>query len=342
MGIKIPKKLCTPGLCEQLAAVPDGCRALQRRGWFRLRKAGLKPTAHDLLAYAKVWANLGKDARVFVDHAVRTGEVHAIHDLGIELPPEGIPSGAKEYLLRHHKKDPYELARIACSWELLITQGWEPNSKASMEAARAVMAASNYRDVRDHALAMEAARWGIYESEFFNTQGRWIARTEARKHWAIPAPGGAKGIVSGPLRLVQLDGDDPRALFVGYHTGCCQHPLGEGWTCAWHSVESPVGAVWAVEMHGRILAQAWVWRDRDTLVLDNIEAMGHKSHAQKIEALFLDAAQEVVRRKALGVEKVMCGTGMSDITFDREKEVPPPSPPGCYSDAHGEAWVLAR
>jgi hypothetical protein len=92
----------------------------------------------------------------------------------------------------------------------------------------------------------------------------------------------------------KLSDDDPRALFLGLLTACCQH-LGsyvggqcarfgtrEPNSCFYIIVKGPVPTNTPLEStrlipNKQIVAQAWTWRDADTVVFDSIE-----SHTQNI------------------------------------------------------------
>ena len=85
------------------------------------------------------------------------------------------------------------------------------------------------------------------------------------------------------FRARLLPMDDPRGLFLGDYTGCCQHPGGAGETAAWHGWESPDGGFYVFESPaGRIEAEAWAWRKGDVIVLDSIEARGRDAGAKRL------------------------------------------------------------
>lgn len=71
-----------------------------------------------------------------------------------------------------------------------------------------------------------------------------------------------------------LDLTDSRALIVGYLTDCCQR-LGEvAELCMEHSMVDKHGRVFVIRDKSDpkgIIAQSWVWRNRDILCFDNIE-----------------------------------------------------------------------
>ncbi len=66
--------------------------------------------------------------------------------------------------------------------------------------------------------------------------------------------------------------DDPLALTVGYHTGCCQDIGEAGAWCMVHSMTKDNGRVFVVrDDENNIVAQSWVWRDKNLVCFDDIE-----------------------------------------------------------------------
>lgn len=89
-----------------------------------------------------------------------------------------------------------------------------------------------------------------------------------RSHSSIPRVVGSKnGFTYEMLKL-----DDPLALTVGYHTGCCQDIGEAGAWCMVHSVTNDNGRVMVVrDDENNLVAQSWVWRDKDLICFDDIE-----------------------------------------------------------------------
>lgn len=78
-------------------------------------------------------------------------------------------------------------------------------------------------------------------------------------------------------RFVKLPAGDPRGLFLGEITDCCQSLGNVGHDCAVHGFTSADGGFYVVEKieTGDIVAQSWAWRGtRGELVLDSLEALG--------------------------------------------------------------------
>lgn len=105
-------------------------------------------------------------------------------------------------------------------------------------------------------------------------ESRWLSRSEElkeEKRKAIPYV----EVKHGGYTFTRLDPDDPRTLFLGEYTYCCQSIGGAAESCVWHGVESPNSGFYVVlDRKGDIVAQSWAWRKGDVLVFDNVEGIG--------------------------------------------------------------------
>jgi len=71
--------------------------------------------------------------------------------------------------------------------------------------------------------------------------------------------------------------DDPRAMSIGFESDCCQS-LGEpAELCMEHSMVDKNGRVFIItNENDEVVAQSWVWRNKDVLCFDNIEVPDQK------------------------------------------------------------------
>jgi len=77
---------------------------------------------------------------------------------------------------------------------------------------------------------------------------------------------------SGKYTYETLRLDDPLAMAIGTLTDCCQELNNCAEVCMEHSMVSQNGRVFVIkDEHGNIVAQSWVWRNKDVLCFDNIE-----------------------------------------------------------------------
>jgi len=275
------------------------------------------------------------------------GDVRAVHDRGTVCGVTPWPAEVAEWawgrkaLWSRATPGGYpcaalaDVARVATahtSWaEMGIT------TKTSLEAAVALMGTLQYKGTRSLPFAREAARWGVSPDAYPALETRWLAAQR------VPFEGIPRvQVQNAGLEARVLDRSDPRALFAGEHTGCCQHPGGAGAAAAWASVEDPNSAVLVFERHGGIARQAWIWRGSkrpDVLVLDSLE--GHTGVEEDVKALLLAVAREFVG--VWGIREVVLGTAYGYRLHGR-----PPGPgatecgcPSTYTDA-SRTVVLAR
>ncbi len=82
---------------------------------------------------------------------------------------------------------------------------------------------------------------------------------------------------SGTYHYEILRLDDPRAMSIGFESDCCQR-LGEpAEVCMEHSMVDKNGRVFIISnTAGEIVAQSWVWRNKNVLCFDNIEVPDQK------------------------------------------------------------------
>lgn len=66
--------------------------------------------------------------------------------------------------------------------------------------------------------------------------------------------------------------DDPLALVVGTLTDCCQEIGNHAEMCVEHSTVSKHGRIFVIkDKEGAVVAQSWVWRNKNVICFDNIE-----------------------------------------------------------------------
>ncbi len=292
---------------------------------------------HDVLAAARLALWLGDKAEPFVRKSGLS-----VHDAGINLPDGGVTEEKVRFLFRYAHRAA-DAALVTARWDditqmLKEADGGVLLAKGGLERGLQILASFVYAGVKNVEFARVAAECGVSDYGFAQYQDRWIRGLEGLKLQTVPAP---RLQEVEELRLVQLGKGDPRALFAGVYTGCCQHPGGAGRTCAWHAHESSDGAIWAVERHGRIIAQAWVWRHERNLVLDSVEAtasVGNDTLAV-VKTLFTKAAKGALSR--LGIERVYVGTSYGAVHWHELPSRSRPFPaPTAYDDSHS-VWLIA-
>lgn len=92
--------------------------------------------------------------------------------------------------------------------------------------------------------------------------------------------------------------DDPATIFVGELTNCCQAIGDAGESCMIHSATSQNGRVLVVkDKTGKVLSQSWIWRNKNVLCFDNVEAVQRESdHKRVISNEILNTIQRAAKK----------------------------------------------
>lgn len=141
--------------------------------------------------------------------------------------------------------------------------------------------------------------------------------------------------------------DDPLAMAIGTLTDCCQE-LGDcAEVCMQHSMVDKNGRVFVIkDNQGNIVAQSWVWRNKDVLCFDNIEIpdkafaraikenpeIGRKGFTDEVYNIYKQAARDLMEEdervykelfdsgkisqeqyEGLRLGKITVGLGFNDI-----------------------------
>lgn len=116
---------------------------------------------------------------------------------------------------------------------------------------------------------------------------------------------------SGKYSYEMLRLDDPLAMAIGTLTDCCQELGNCAEVCMEHSMVDKNGRVFVIKDElGNIVAQSWVWRNKDVLCFDNIEIpdkafaraskdspeLGRKGFTDEIFAIYKKAAQDLIEQ----------------------------------------------
>lgn len=97
--------------------------------------------------------------------------------------------------------------------------------------------------------------------------------------------------------------DDPLGLVIGNLSDCCQQLGGAAETSMEHSMVSNNGRVFVIkDKNNRIIAQSWVWRNKNTICFDNIEIPDRvfkredgTNYAKVVYNIYLQAAKEFIK-----------------------------------------------
>lgn len=213
--------------------------------------------------------------------------------------------GLGQFLMQHGKKPITQLEKISDSWKDIKENGKVDDYK---EALR-IGLLSKYKEINDTAFAAEASRWNVPADKYAGYEKRYLAS----KDLPSPFPLDEKWSVGG-LTGRFIPRDDPRGLFLGDHTNCCQHPGGNGESSAWYGQENPKSGFFVVEdADGEVVAQSWtVVTDDGGLLFDNVEAKGLEKRQGTVQQIYQDAATALKSR----FHTVTMGTENSDLNLN--------------------------
>jgi hypothetical protein len=309
------------------------------RTFLRIIKNVVDLQLHDAEAAAKAVIVFGHQAAGWLGTDVTAWQSRAL------VLNVGVPAHVSKWLWRHRRSaDVRGLLRVASAWEHVEKACGQSLSQLGVREAVAAATIVDYDSYESVEFAMEANSHGVSPRNFERWEPKWISTVAARKADSLPAV----DLVVNGYRFFKVAHDDPRGVFLGEHTNCCQHPGSAGSSCAWHGVKSQYGGFYAVERCGMIVAQSWAWRPKervhcsdsprdvkrpgDVVVFDNIEVLSHDYH-EGVEAAYRAGAAAILGR--LGVSEVHVGLGYNTMAWVSAlpKCRAASTPKGVYTDA---------
>ena len=268
-------------------------------------------------------------------------EVHASvsrsrHDATSLLPiqPPDDVKGLGQFLLKNSNRSAREIGVIARNWSGLDTETRGLPFKSMLETIRA----ARYPESKDVSFAAEAAYWGVRDSSYEKYEARYLASQKVPSQFPLDRSW-TKDNLTGRF----LPRNDPRGVFLGEHTACCQHPAGQGDSSAWHGMEDPNGGFFVVEnTRGKIVAQSWTWvSDSGGLVFDNVEAKGIGAQQGAVGDIYQQAADDLSQK----FHTITLGKAYSDkLDLSRWRSAarltqPKRSDYRGYTDAHSQVLL---
>ena len=111
--------------------------------------------------------------------------------------------------------------------------------------------------------------------------------------------------------------EDPRSMFVGLETNCCQHLGSAGSSCVRYMASHPeTSGIFRVMKNGSTVAQSFVWFHQDSGVVccDNIEVLGGEIRDQILQA-YIKFGDEILEPYAniFGYTALTVGLGYNDL-----------------------------
>ena len=136
-----------------------------------------------------------------------------------------------------------------------------------------------------------AQKYGFSQQQFEEAQEIW---EEAKKREASSIPRVEKKEEEYSYEVLRLD--DAVGIFVGNITECCQKVGGFGETAMLHSMKEKNGRVFVVRnASNKIIAQAWLWRNGNTVCFDNVEVPHKEEGIKKNQDMIYEALKKAAR-----------------------------------------------
>lgn len=164
-----------------------------------------------------------------------------------------------------------------------------------------------------------------YTQQDFETLQLIFNYGKQRTFSSIPRVESKDGVVlpSGKYYFEMLRLDDPRAMSIGFESDCCQQLGHAAEHCMEHSMVDQNGRVFIITNEkNEVVAQSWVWRNKDVLCFDNIEIPDQKmwdngvpkgmedsgirnQFTDDILAIYKVAAHELIQKDAIVFKELL-------------------------------------
>lgn len=256
--------------------------------------------------------------------------------------------GLADYLFRYRKTQTQYLRAVASAWPRISAADRQLAPKKLFEK-RADLMLGAYR-AKNHALGLQAFFAGmtpVYYRKYI--EPRWMSSLN------VPVLSGIQ-VSTGDLTGRMLLRSDPRGLFLGALTNCCQYPTSTADSSAWHGQESPNGGFFVVESNShKIVCQSWVWIDEETRIIffDSVESMSDITGQLEsdVREIYTEAAKKLIHE--LNGSVVAFGPARMSLTGPEVRKIQPGAAgpwigirPPAYTDFLGVAredmWVYRR
>jgi hypothetical protein len=243
---------------------------------------------------------------------------------------------------------PY-ISKMHKQWEEI--KAINSNRVLTLELALAYVKSNVYEGVQIGNVALsEVSKVAGYSQDAFDRLQQIFNYGKVRTYSSIPR---IKTVQDGyTYEILKLD--DPLAVAIGTLTDCCQELGNAAESSMKHSMTSRHGRVFVIkDSDGNIVAQSWMWRNKNVICFDNIEipdkaftrasreGMNANQFAEVVYNLYKAAADEIIAKdeevykqlleegkiteeqyEALRVRKVTVGEGYNDIKSALIKNAP--------------------
>ena len=206
------------------------------------------------------------------------------------------------------------------------------NRTLTLELAISYVQTNKYSPVNvGNERAAEISAIAGYSQADFDTLQQIYNYGKQRTFSSIPRIEKKTEKTSGKYIYETLRLDDPLAMAIGTLTDCCQELNNCAEVCMEHSMVDKNGRVFVIkDEQGNIVAQSWVWRNKDVLCFDNIEIpdkafaravkenpnLGRKGFTDEVFEIYKQAAQDLIEADEVVYKKLFENGKIAQEQYD--------------------------
>ena len=240
----------------------------------------------------------------------------------------------REFLLSNMNEilDKPEYASYISNIQKQFNQIKSINSNRKLTLDLAVSYVKNNRydfvDVGNEKVAHISSAAG-YSNKDFEVLQQIYNYGKQRTFSSIPRVNSKKTLASGKYNYEMLKLDDPLAMVIGTLTDCCQELGDNAEMCMEHSMVSKNGRVFVIKDENQnVVAQSWVWRNKDVLCFDNIEIpekafkrasknnISREDFTNDVYNIYKEAAQSLIKEDEIKYSNLLRENKISKEQYD--------------------------
>jgi hypothetical protein len=139
-----------------------------------------------------------------------------------------------------------------------------------------------------------------YKVLYSNLEKIYLAGQEVE----MPSWSGFSSTVDG-LTLRFLPREDPRGMFLGVITSCCQHPKSWAASCAIDGYLNPLACFAVFERNNSIVMQSYVWSDKNgNVCFDSVEGKATVNDMKSAKDLMLEFTRSMRGKCTVGSNRL--------------------------------------
>ena len=182
-----------------------------------------------------------------------------------------------------------ECDTICSSWADLSSK----DKEKTFEEILLLIQTKIYPSMKHYTFAAEAAKWGISKQDYPQLESRFIrSLTQCDFHPEVK-------VKLGKLEGFFLKQEDPRGMFLGQYTDCCQHPKSLGRSCAYYGQKNSNSGFFVVLENEQIIAQSWTWETPSGVCFDNVEGKSLGNRSGSVFKVYQEAARQLLEKNNL-------------------------------------------